>query len=103
MPKQQDTPMSTPAKRRILGPCATVFVAADTGSWRLERPVVNEALCVRCGTCARYCPTDCIAIHREGAPVEFDWRYCKGCGICANECPKGAIAFESERRAKSCQ
>lgn len=90
-------PMNTPAKRKILGPCATVFTAANTGSWRLERPAVDAEKCVRCGTCSRYCPTDCITIHKEGAePVEFDWYYCKGCGICMNECPKDAIKFVKE-------
>lgn len=94
---QQDMPTNTPTKHKILGPCATVFVAAETGSWRLERPVVDESLCVRCGTCSRYCPTDCITICQNGCPVRIDWHYCKGCGICGNECPKKAITFVSER------
>ena len=97
MPKQQETRMSTPGKRKILGPCAVVFTAANTGSWRLERPEVDEEKCIRCGTCSRYCPTDCITIHKEGTPLEFDWHYCKGCGICVNECPKQAIKFVKER------
>lgn len=90
--------MNTPKKRRVLGPCAVDFTAANTGSWRLERPAVDAALCIRCGTCARYCPTECITVHREGAePVEFDWYYCKGCGICVNECPKKALTLVPER------
>ena len=98
MSKPQDTPMSTPKNRRILGPCSLVFAAANTGSWRLERPVVDAEGCIRCGTCARSCPADIITIHKTGdVPVEIDWRYCKGCGICVNECPKHCMKLVDER------
>lgn len=83
--------------RKVLGPCATVFTAADTGSWRLERPVVDADKCVRCGICAMYCPVACVTISKEGDPFLVDWRYCKGCGICVNECPRGALRLVSER------
>ncbi len=97
MQPRQEKHMSTPAKRRVLGPCATVFAAAMTGTWRQERPKVS-ADCIRCGLCARVCPVDIVTIHRDGPiPVEMDWRYCKGCGICANECPKKCIQMVSER------
>ncbi|WP_338148988.1 4Fe-4S binding protein [Dysosmobacter acutus] len=84
-------------KRRILGPCATVFTAANTGSWRLERPDVDTDKCVHCGICSQYCPVDCIRVNKAEAKIEFDWNYCKGCGICANECPKHAIRLIEER------
>lgn len=101
MSMQQEKPMSTPKKRRILGPCSLVFGAANTGSWRLERPVVDAESCVRCGTCARSCPANIITIHKEGPnPVEIDWRYCKGCGICVNECPKKCMKLVDERSAE---
>lgn len=98
MSKQLATPTTAPAKRKILGPCSLVFEAANTGSWRLERPSVDASSCIRCGTCSRVCPVDCITIHKEGdTPVEFNWHYCKGCGICANECPKQCIKLIDER------
>ncbi|MCC8150011.1 MAG: 4Fe-4S binding protein [Lachnospiraceae bacterium] len=81
-------PTNIQKTRKILGPCAIAFTASNTGSWRLQRPSVDELVCVRCKACARICPVDCITVHTENSPVEFDWRYCKGCGICANECPK---------------
>lgn len=99
MAMQQDTRTTTPAKRRVLGPCSHVLVAAHTGSWRLERPSVDPELCVRCGTCARYCPTACITVNKAGFPLDFDWDYCKGCGICANECPKKALKMIPEGSA----
>ena len=92
-------PMNTHTTRKVLGPCSHVLVAANTGSWRLVRPKVDENLCVRCGTCARYCPTACIDVHKEGFPLDFDVNYCKGCGICENECPRRAITMIPEGSA----
>lgn len=91
-------PMNTHTTRKVLGPCSHVLVAANTGSWRLVRPKVDENLCVRCGTCARYCPTACIDVHKEGFPLDFDFNYCKGCGICRTECPKKAIDWVKEEK-----
>lgn len=98
MSGQQEKPTSVQSKRKILGPCALVFGAANTGSWRIERPVVDAEGCIRCGTCARFCPAGIITIHKESAmPVEIDWQYCKGCGICVNECPKKCMKLIPER------
>ncbi len=95
MAMQQDTRTTTPGKRRVLGPCSHILVAAHTGAWRMVRPQVGDA-CVFCGTCARYCPTACITIDKEAKKLDFDWTYCKGCGICANECPKNALEMIPE-------
>ena len=98
MSGQQEKPMSMQHKRKILGPCALVFGASNTGSWRIERPEVDVESCIRCGTCALYCPAGVITIHKEGTvPVEIDWQYCKGCGICVNECPKKCMKLVPER------
>jgi len=76
------------------------FVAANTGSWRLERPVVDFANCIKCGICKDYCPCDIITVDKEKEEcVTFDFYYCKGCGICCNECPRGCIKMVSEREA----
>lgn len=82
----------------LYGPVGNVFTANNTGSWRLERPKVDFAACIKCGTCARFCPVDIITIDKEAeACVRMDWEYCKGCGICANECPKKCIEMVPER------
>lgn len=96
MAAQQDTRTSTPGRRRVLGPCSHILVAAHTGSWRTVRPKVDNEICVQCGICARYCPTACITVKKEEKTLEFDWDYCKGCGICANECPKHALEMIAE-------
>ena len=66
----------------------------DTGSWRTERPELKEGKCKRCGTCALFCPPQCINEKEDYFKANLD--YCKGCGICAKECPAGAIAMVPE-------
>lgn len=101
MQKQQEKAMSRHSGRRMQGPCAMEFVAGNTGSWRLERPVVDHEVCVKCGICAMYCPANVIDADKERTEgVTIDMGYCKGCGICANECPKGAILMVDERSAR---
>jgi len=65
------------------------LLCLDTGSWRSERPVVDEMMCNTCGLCALFCPTQCM-VSREDRFVP-NMKFCKGCGICAKECPKKAI------------
>jgi pyruvate ferredoxin oxidoreductase delta subunit len=71
-----------------------------TGSWRVQRPVLNPELCTpakrgkeACFICWLYCP-DCV-ISRT-IPPTIDYEYCKGCAICAEECPTKAITMVDE-------
>lgn len=98
MQKQQEQHMIESKKYRVFGPVATVYGSSNTGSWRLERPEVNFEACIKCGTCAKYCPVNIIDIVKDQAEcVVFDFDYCKGCGICANECPVKCISMVPER------
>jgi 2-oxoacid:acceptor oxidoreductase delta subunit (pyruvate/2-ketoisovalerate family) len=93
--------MKTSTMRRILGPVATEFTAMNTGSWRLERPVVNLEVCVGCGICEHNCPADIITVTKKPeVSVFFDMNYCKGCGICSEVCPKECISMENEKGAE---
>ncbi len=70
----------------------TTSLAADTGSWSLERPVLLDP-CTACGVCALFCPEG--AIERSDGTITVDYFHCKGCGICEVVCPvRGAIALE---------
>lgn len=101
MQTQQEKPTEAPGLSDVLGPCAFEFTSSNTGSWRLKRPRVNFAACIRCGTCKMYCPTGVITVEKGGSePVRFLWDYCKGCGICANECPKHCIEMVDEGSAE---
>ena len=71
-----------------------------TGSWRVERPVIDQSLCIPCRRnkeacfiCWLYCPE--VVISRT-IPPTIDLKYCKGCGICAEECPTKAITMVEE-------
>ncbi|TYO95772.1 pyruvate ferredoxin oxidoreductase delta subunit [Geothermobacter ehrlichii] len=74
--------------------------AGRTGSWRVERPVIDYSRCTpartgrhACHLCWFYCPD--VAVSKTIEP-QFDLDYCKGCGICAEECPVGAITMVAE-------
>jgi pyruvate ferredoxin oxidoreductase gamma subunit len=73
-------------------------VARHTGSWRVERPVIDTDVCTRCGLCFVRCPDGAIALDDEGFPV-IDYDHCKGCMICHQICPLHAIESEKETRA----
>lgn len=68
----------------------------ETGTWRTERPVIDQNKCIKCGVCYIFCPEGCIKLNEQGE-FEIDLYYCKGCGICARECWTGAITMEEER------
>jgi len=71
-----------------------------TGSWRDERPVIDQEACKRCGICADVCPDSSIkAIEQPGRDKPLyvvDYDYCKGCGLCAHECPAKCIEMVAE-------
>ncbi len=79
--------------------------AMDTGSWRNHYPVVDEAKCIACGNCVKYCPEACIFLDDSqkaqssptGKVAKIDLEFCKGCGVCAQVCPVGAITMKEEK------
>jgi len=74
-----------------------VGVSGKTGTWRVERPVINYSKCIKCGLCWLYCPDNVIEIVEGSAEyVKIDYDYCKGCGICSNVCPTKAISMVPE-------
>ncbi|MEY4178482.1 MAG: 2-ketoisovalerate ferredoxin reductase, fused gamma and delta subunit [Planctomycetota bacterium] len=72
--------------------------ARHTGAWRVQRPVIDPALCSRCGLCFVQCPDGVVSLDAEGYPV-IDYDHCKGCLLCQRVCPVGAIHEERETRA----
>ncbi|MHC4791974.1 MAG: 4Fe-4S binding protein [Planctomycetota bacterium] len=68
--------------------------AAETGSWRALKPIIDKEKCTNCGICASLCP-DGVILETSGT-FEIDYVFCKGCGICANECAAKAIKIIRE-------
>ena len=66
-----------------------------TGGWRAQKPIWDNAKCIKCGVCYLFCPEGCISEDVEGC-FTADLNYCKGCGICAHECWPRAIRMEEE-------
>ncbi len=48
--------------------------------------VVNQALCIGCGTCAMACQTR--ALDMTGGRPEVNSGRCVRCGICYTQCPR---------------
>jgi Pyruvate/2-oxoacid:ferredoxin oxidoreductase delta subunit len=58
----------------------------------VERAVkfaIDEAVCIDCGACRRYCPVDCIPYRRMQHQVDLE--RCIGCTICYAVCPADAV------------
>ena len=70
------------------------LLCLDTGTWRVNRPILDKEKCNYCGLCALYCPPQCM--KDMGDCFSPDLEFCKGCGICARECPRDAISMIPE-------
>lgn len=51
---------------------------------------IDESKCIKCGRCARVCPTNAIAWQKGDFPI-INRDMCIKCRACIIECPQGAI------------
>ena len=56
--------------------------------------VIDEDLCIGCGTCEESCQFDAITVSNAFAEVSFET--CMGCGVCVAHCDQGAAALQLE-------
>ena len=70
--------------------------AVETGSWRLNRPIIDLDRCINCFFCWMFCPDAAILVtdHKVSG---IDYEHCKGCGICSVECPPKCIEMVADR------
>ena len=52
--------------------------------------VIDEELCISCGSCADVCPEDAISEGENAYVIDGD--LCIDCGLCQDECPEDAIS-----------
>ena len=52
---------------------------------------IDRERCIKCGTCVRECPTNVLAIDKEGRVYPVNELHCTGCRICERVCPTHAI------------
>ncbi|HZK01574.1 MAG TPA: NIL domain-containing protein [Anaerovoracaceae bacterium] len=53
--------------------------------------VWDEEICIQCGACPTFCPTEALVIDRETMMVSFDNSKCIVCEMCLDCCPTRAI------------
>jgi len=56
-----------------------------------ETIIWHEDICIQCGACPSFCPTQALAIDRDTMIVSFDNTKCVVCGMCLECCPTRAI------------
>ena len=56
--------------------------------------VIDEALCIGCGTCEQYCQFEAITLSNGVA--EVDYEACMGCGVCVAHCEEGAASLKHD-------
>lgn len=61
-----------------------------------ETVVWQSEICIQCGACASFCPTEALAIERETMEVSFNNAKCVVCGMCLECCPTRAIQLYFE-------
>ncbi len=70
---------------------------------RTRGELVNDiSRCIFCGTCARKCPSQCLAVVKDSARAEGSWSLeffaCVGCGVCVEACPVHALSQKTTHR-----
>ena len=64
---------------------------------RMEKAIVDEVRCSKCGMCVENCPYGAITLDPNEKFAVVDEVKCRACGICANTCPSGAITVRNSR------
>ncbi|AEF83690.1 iron-sulfur cluster-binding protein [Treponema primitia ZAS-2] len=61
------------------------------------RPVIDHALCLRCGDCTRICGSKAMTLSGEGSEkrVQINYKVCIRCYCCHEICPVKAIGIKN--------
>ncbi|MDD4801379.1 MAG: NIL domain-containing protein [Syntrophomonas sp.] len=61
-----------------------------------ETIVWQSEVCIQCGACASFCPTEALNIERNSMEISFIDSKCVICGMCLDCCPTRAIQLHFE-------
>lgn len=62
-------------------------------------PVIDQLLCVKCGTCSNFCPHGVYNKSESPVPVVVYPQGCiNRCHRCADKCPVHAISYFGDKR-----
>lgn len=76
---------------------ANIIMRPGEYRMRMEKAVVDEIRCSKCGLCVENCPYDAIALDPVQKFAVVDEVKCRSCGICAQTCPSQAITVRNSR------
>jgi Ni,Fe-hydrogenase III small subunit len=62
----------------------------------IGKPVIDEAICSKCGECSTRCPSGAISVDPETQIPEINIRTCIFCTLCEEVCPTGAAVMTTE-------
>lgn len=57
----------------------------------MERPFIDEDLCIACGNCEAVCPADPVVFKVEDKSKVIHPEACIQCNACVEGCPVSAI------------
>lgn len=60
----------------------------------LDKALIDQAKCTKCGLCEEHCNFDAIYYNREEDAFKVDFFACEGCSVCEYVCPVDAIEMQ---------
>jgi heterodisulfide reductase subunit A len=79
---------------------ANIIMRPGEYTMRMEKAIVDEIRCSKCGMCVENCPYGAITLDPKERFAVVDEIKCRSCGICANTCPSQAITVRNSRHSQ---
>jgi heterodisulfide reductase subunit A len=76
---------------------ASIIMQPGEYTMRMEKAIVDEDRCSKCGLCVEVCPYGAITLDPKERFAVVDDVKCRACGLCANTCPSNAITVRNSR------